>query len=111
MDHEESSALRQEIEKLKFHNRTLMTWIGNMLEDKSQALTIHEAIVMHDLSKEDLQCLERLISGFNGDISVFEQLAKEVNPTFTKASIVGILQAFIVSGVLEEKSREILRFY
>lgn len=111
MEREESAALRKEIENLKFHNRTLMTWIGNMLEDKSQALTIHEAIIVHDLSKEDLQGLERLISGFNGDVAVFEQRVKEVNPTLTKASIIGILQAFIVSGALEEKSQEILRFY
>ncbi|WP_211654212.1 hypothetical protein [Planococcus alpniumensis] len=111
MGHDEAERLHQEIEKLKFHNRTLLVLLGNLLEEKMQEPTIHEAIVVHDLSKAELQVFTQLIRGYSGDIKAFEQQAAGMGPKFTNLTVKGLLRGFAGSGMLSGKCEEILQSY
>ncbi|WP_434399371.1 hypothetical protein M1Q06_08890 [Planococcus sp. 11815] len=111
MEQIELKSLHQEIEKLKFHNRTLLALLGDALEDKMREPTIHEAIVVHDLSKAELQEFTQLIRGYSGDIKAFEQQAAGLGHKFTNLTVKGLLQGFAGSGVLSGKCEEILQSY
>lgn len=107
----ESESLHQEIEKLKFHNWTLLALLGDVLEDKMREPTIHEVIVVHDLSKAELQEFTQLIRGYSGDIKAFEQHASGMGHKFTNLTVKGLLQGFAGSGMLSDKCEEILQSY
>lgn len=111
MEQSELKSLHQEIEKLKFHNRTLLALIGDVLEDKMREPTIHEAIVVHDLSKAELQEFTQLIRSYSGDIKAFEQQTAGMGSKFTNLTVTGLLQAFSGSGMLSGKCEEILQSY
>lgn len=64
--------LIDEIEKLKFHNRSLLTRIGNLHEEELENTTIHEAVVSFDLSKNDLRGLKELIINYDKNRFAFE---------------------------------------
>ncbi|PKG45585.1 MULTISPECIES: hypothetical protein [unclassified Planococcus (in: firmicutes)] len=111
MGYGESESLHEEIEKLKFHNRTLLALLGDVMEDKMREPTIHEAIVVHDLSKTELQQFTQLIRGYNGDINAFKQQAASMGPKFTNLTVTGLMQGFAGSGILSGKCEEILQSY
>ncbi|MBU9674378.1 hypothetical protein KQ939_15440 [Planococcus sp. CP5-4] len=111
MGDDEAERLHQEIEKLKFHNRTLLVLLGNLLEEKMQEPTIHEAIVVHDLSKPELQAFTQLIRDYEGDVKAFQQQASGMGHKFTGLTVKGLLQAFIESEILAGKCEEILQSY
>ncbi|MEZ0480017.1 hypothetical protein [Planococcus sp. SSTMD024] len=111
MEHAELRSLHEEVEKLKFHNRTLQALLGQLLEEKMQDPTIHEAIVVHDLSKAELQAFTQLIRGCEGDVKAFKQQAANLGPKFTDLVVKGLLQAFMGSTRLTGKCEEILQSY
>lgn len=111
MDHDESERLHKEIEKLKFHNRTLLALLGELLKGQMQKPTIHEAIVVHDLSKPELQAFTQLIRDYEGDVKAFEQQATAMGSKFTDLAVKGLLKAFMGSGMLAGKCKEILQAY
>lgn len=111
MESNEHKQLMAEIEKLKFHNSTLLTLMGLVNEDKMQTLTIHEAIVMFDLSKNDFRELTKLIQSYEGNNFAFEQKALEINLVFKRKNLIGIVQSFVASEMLVEKSLRILKSY
>lgn len=111
MGHDESVRLHKEIEKLKFHNRTLLALLGDVLEDKMRQPTIHEAIVVHDLSKLELQEFTQLIRDYSGDARAFEQQATGMGHKFTRAAVQGLLQALNASGMFSGKCEELLQSF
>ncbi|QMT18916.1 hypothetical protein H1Q58_08150 [Planococcus maritimus] len=111
MESNEYKQLIAEIEKLKFHNSTMLTLMGLVNEDKMQTLTIHENIVMFDLSKNDFRELTKLIQSYNGNNFALEQKALKINPIFKRKNLIGIIKSFVVSEMLLEKSLKILKSY
>jgi hypothetical protein len=107
----EYEKLLAEIEKLKFHNTNLLTLIGTLHDEQMQQPTIHETIVMLDLSKNDLREFTELVQNYNGNNYKLEQDALNINPVFRKNNIISILKAFITSEMLVDKSKEILKSY
>jgi len=107
----ESESLHQEIEKLKFHNRTLLALLGDVMEDKMREPTIHEAILVHDLSKAELQEFTQLIRNYSGGIEAFEQQAAGMGHKFTRMTVKGLLEGFAGSGILSGKCEEILQSF
>ena len=100
-----------EIEKLKFHNSTLLTLMGLVNEDQMQTPTIYENIVMFDLSKKDFRELTKLIQSYEGNNFALEQKALKINPIFKKKNLIVLIKSFVASEMLLEKSLEILKSY
>ncbi len=111
MEQGELKSLREEIEKLKFHNRTLLTLLGQLLEEDMHDPSIHEAIVVHDLSKAELQEFTQLIRDYEGDMKAFKQQSANLVPKFTDLTVKGLLQAFIGSNMMTDKCESILQSY
>lgn len=107
----EYEKLLAEIEKLKFHNTNLLTLIGTLHDEQMQQPTIHETIVMFDLSKHDLREFTELVQSYNGSNYKLEEDALKVNPVLRKNNIISILKSFITSEMLVDKSSEILKSY
>lgn len=107
----EYKKLINEIEKVKFHNRSLLTLIGLLNDDKMQQATIYETTVMYDLSKTDLRELRVLIQNYNGNNFVFEQKAMKINPVFTRKNLIFILKSFVNTDMFVKKGNEILKNY
>ncbi|UTI85881.1 hypothetical protein NIT60_05250 [Mammaliicoccus sciuri] len=111
MESNEYKLLLDEIEKLKFHNTSLLTLIGLLHTEDMKESTIQETVVLFDLSKKDLREFSALVKNYNGNNLAFEQKALRINPIFIRRNIISILKSFIVSEMLLEKSREILNSY
>ncbi|KNE19241.1 hypothetical protein KM914_14960 [Virgibacillus pantothenticus] len=107
----EYQKILDEIEKVKFHNRSLLTLIGIINEDKMEKTTIYETTVMFDLSKKDLRELKILIESYSGNNFAFEQKALKINPTFKKNNLIFILKSFLNTGMFEDKITSILESY
>ena len=103
--------LSDEIEKIKFHNRSLITLLGLLNEEKMEKITIYEAAVMFDLSKKDLRELKTLIMAYDGNNFALEQRALLINPIFTKNNIISIVNSFINSEMFIKEGNEILNNY
>lgn len=100
LESNEYKQLMDEIEKLKFHNTNLLTLISSLNDEKMQQLTIHETIVMFDLSKNDLRAFTELVQNYEGNNHIFEQKALEINPVFRKNNIISILKSFVTSEMV-----------
>lgn len=87
MINNEYEKLLAEIEKLKFHNTSLLTLIGSLHDEQMQQPTIHETVVMFDLSKNDLRGFTELVQNYDGSNYKLEQDAFEINPVFRKNNI------------------------
>lgn len=111
MINNEYEKLLAEIEKLKFHNTSLLTLIGSLHEDQMQQPTIHETVVMFDLSKSDLRDFTELVKNYDGNNYKLEEAALKINPVFRKNNIIPILKSFIFSEMLVDKSTEIINSY
>jgi len=107
----ELQELRDEIEKIKFHNRSLWTFIGLLHEEEMEKTTIYEAVVLFDLSKKDLKELKTLIQHYNGNTFVLEQKALLINPVLTKRNLIFIIQSFVNAEMFITKGNEILHHY
>lgn len=107
----EYQKLINEIEKIKFHNRSLLTLIGLLNDDKMETTTIYETTVMYDLSKRDLRDLRTLIQNYDGNNFAFEQKAIKINPVFTRNNLIFILKSFVNTDIFVEKGNEILKNY
>lgn len=103
--------LIDEIEKLKFHNRSLLTLIGNLHEEELENTTIHEAVVSFDLSKNDLRGLKELIINYDKNRFAFEQKALLINPVFSRDNLLFIIECFIHSEMFITMGNEILDDY
>lgn len=102
----------QEIEKIKFHNISLITLVGLLNDDElSDQPTIYETVVTFDLSKRDLRELTKLIQNYNGNNFALEQKAIRINPIFTQTNIISIMKSLVVTGMFKEKCLEILNSY
>lgn len=104
-------ALSDEIEKIKFHNRSLLTLLGLLNEEKMEKTTIYEAVVMFDLSKKDLRELKTLIMDYNGNNFALEQKALMVNPVLTKNNLIFIIKSFANTEMFIKQANEILNNY
>lgn len=111
LESNEYKILLDEIEKLKFHNTSLLTLIGLLHAKDMKEPTIHETVVLFDLSKKDLREFSALVKNYNGNNLAFEQKALKINPIFKRRNIIFILKSFIVSEMFLEKSQEILNSY
>ncbi|WP_411843111.1 hypothetical protein [Salinicoccus sp. HZC-1] len=111
MESNEYKQLLAEIEKLKFHNTSLLTLVGLLNDEKMQEPTIQETVVMFDLSKDDLRELTKLIQSYEGNNFALEQKALKINPIFKKQNIISIVKSFVTSGMFEKKSKEIIKSY
>ncbi len=107
----EYQKLLTEIEKIKFHNTSLLTLVGLLNDDKMQEPTIHETVVMFDLSKNDLREITKLIQSYDGNNFALEQKALIINPIFKRNNIISIVKSLVVSGMFVEKCMEILNSY
>lgn len=103
--------LIDEIEKVKFHNRSIITLLGLLHEEKMNKTTIHEAVVLFDLSKNDLRELKTLILDYDGNNFSLEQKALLINPIFKKENLIFIIESFVNTGMFVEKGNEILSNY
>ena len=101
----------QEIEKIKFHNTSLLTLVGLLNDDKMTEPTIYETVVTFDLSKKDLREFTKLIQSYNGNNFAFEQKALLINPIFSQTNIISIVKSFVVAGMFKEKCLDILNSY
>lgn len=111
MENSEFKKIIDEIEKVKFHNISIITLLGLLNDDKMAQPTIQETVVTFDLSKNDLREFTKLIQNYDSNNFAFEKYALEINPVFTKKNIISILKSFVVSQMLEEKCLEILKSY
>ncbi|WP_347552988.1 hypothetical protein ABFG93_22330 (plasmid) [Pseudalkalibacillus hwajinpoensis] len=111
MENNQYKELLAEIEKLKFHNRSLLTLVGLLNDDRMQEPTIHETVVTYDLSKKDLKEFTKHIQNYNGNNFALEQKALKVNPIFNRTNIISIVKSLVVSGMVKEKGLEILESY
>ena len=101
----------QEIEKIKFHNTSLLTLVGLLNDDKITEPTIYETVVTFDLSKEDLREFTKLIQSYNGNNFALEQKALLINPIFSQTNIISIVKSLLVTGMFKEKCLAILNSY
>jgi len=111
LESNEYKLLLSEIEKLKFHNNSLLTLIGLLNDNQMQQPTIQETVVMFDLSKNDLRELTKLVQSYEGNNFAMEQKALKINPIFKKDNIISILKSFVTSGMFEKQSKKILKSY
>ncbi|GGI42651.1 hypothetical protein [Mammaliicoccus stepanovicii] len=111
MENNQYKLLLDEIEKLKFHNTSLLTLIGLLHTEDMKEPTIQETVVLFDLSKKDLREFSTLIKNYNGNNFALEQKALKINPIFKRRNIISILKSFIISEMFQEKSQEILNSY
>ncbi|MHA6261509.1 hypothetical protein ACXYMX_16740 [Sporosarcina sp. CAU 1771] len=103
--------LSAEIEKVKFHNRSLLTLLGLLNEKKMVNTTIYEAVVLFDLSKSNLRGLKTLILDYNGNNFALEQKALLINPVLTKDNLVFIIKSFVNADMFIKQGNEILNNY
>lgn len=103
--------LRDEIEKIKFHNRSLLTLLGLLHEEETEKTTIYEAMVLFDLSKKDLRELKTLILNYNGNNFALEQKALLINPVLTKDNLIFIIKSFMNAEMFIKQGNEILNNY
>ncbi|RIN20449.1 hypothetical protein [Mammaliicoccus vitulinus] len=111
MESNEYKLLLDEIEKLRFHNTSLLTLIGLLHAEDMKEPTIQETVVLFDLSKKDLREFSTLIKNYKGNNFALEQKALKINPIFKRRNIISILKSFIISEMFQEKSQEILNSY
>lgn len=103
--------LSDEIEKVKFHNRSLLTLLGLLHEKEMEKTTIYEAVVLFDLSKSDLRELKTLILDYQGNNFALEQKALLINPLLKKDNLLFIIKSFINTEMFIKKGNEILNNY
>ena len=103
--------LSDEIEKVKFHNRSLLTLLGLLHEKEMEKITIYEAVVLFDLSKSDLRELKTLILDYQGNNFALEQKALLINPLLKKDNLLFIIKSFINTEMFIKKGNEILNNY
>ncbi len=111
MESAEYKMLMKEIEKIKWHNTSLITLVALLNEEKMTEPTIYETVVTYDLSKKDLRELTKLIQQYEGNNFVLEQKALKINPIFSQANIISIIKSLVASGMLKEKCLDILKSY
>ncbi|MDX1807317.1 MAG: hypothetical protein R3267_09865 [Paenisporosarcina sp.] len=111
MESNEYKQLLAEIEKIKFHNISLLTLVGLLSDEKMQEPTIHETVVTFDLSKNDLREFTKLIQGYDGNNLALEQKALKINPVFKRNNIISIVKSYVASEMLQKNSMEILKSY
>ena len=107
----EYKKLMEEIEKIKFHNISLITLVGLLNEERMTEPTIYETVVTYDLSKRDLREFTKLIKNFDENKFVFEQEALKINPVFSQNNIISIIKSMVASGMLKDKCSDILKAY
>ena len=107
----EYKKLMEEIEKIKFHNISLITLVGLLNEERMTEPTIYETVVTYDLSKRDLREFTKLIKNFDDNKFVFEQKALKINPVFSQNNIISIIKSMVASGMLKDKCSDILKAY
>lgn len=105
MQSSEYEALKSEIEKLKYHNTNLLMLIGSLHKDGIRQPSIHETIVIFDVSKSDLRGFTDLIKNYDGNHSELEKKALKINPVFKRDTIIFMIKSFIASEILQEQSR------
>lgn len=103
--------LIDEIEKVKFHNRSLLTLLGNIHKEAMEKTTIHEAIIFYDLSKTDLRELKDLIMNYDKNQFAFEQKALMINPVFTIDNLLFIVKSFVNTEMFITMGNKILEDY
>ena len=90
--------MKSEIAKLRSHNLTLLTLIGNMMGEDMVSPSIHEASILFDLSKQDLRQLTDVIKRYDGDLAAFKTKAAKICRNVTENSIFFIVEGFRNSG-------------
>lgn len=103
--------LSDEIEKVKFHNRSLLTLLGLLNEEKMKKTTIYETVVMFDLSKKDLRELKTLIMDYKGNNFALEQRVLLINPILTKDNLIFIIKSFVNTEMFIKQGNKILNNY
>lgn len=107
MQNKEYEFLTNEIEKLKFHNSTLLNLI-NSGDSQKNKINIYEMILTFDLTKHEFNNLSLLINNFENKES-FEENAKKINSNFHHKNLIHILKTFINSNVNKEKCENIIK--
>ncbi|WP_230656772.1 hypothetical protein [Psychrobacter sp. I-STPA10] len=64
--------MQAEIDKLKFHRSTLVTWIGHIIEGDKTSPSIYEASILFDLSKQELRQIMECINHYDGNLELFK---------------------------------------
>lgn len=85
--------------------------IQNSLKKELKNITIHEAVVSFDLSKNDLRELKELIMNYDKNQFVFEQKALLINPVFFRNNLLFIIECFVRSEMFTTMGNEILNDY
>ena len=70
--------MQAEIEKLKFHRSTLVTWIGNIIGGDKTSPSIYEASILFDLSKQELRQIIECINNYDGNLELFKSRVSQI---------------------------------
>lgn len=103
--------LSDEIEKIKFHNRSLLTLLGLLYEEGMEKTTIYEAVVLFDLSKNDLRKIKTLILNYDGNNFSLEQNALLINPILKKDNLIFIIKSFVNADMFIKQGNAIIKNY
>ncbi|OOR87246.1 hypothetical protein B0181_10645 [Moraxella caviae] len=104
--------LQNDIARLKRHNFTLITLIGNLIDgEKLKSPSIMEISVIYDLMGDELQSIRAMIADYQDLASFTEQANQLPNPNISADSIMFVVQAFLNNGTLSEQCAKILSDY
>lgn len=98
----------QQIAKLQWHNTTLATLIGDVIDNVAVSGSIYELSVLLDLSKDDLKLARQLIADYDGDIHALQQKFANADGNLNAQNLLPIVQAFQNSGLLLTNCQKIL---
>lgn len=100
---QDMAQMRADIDKLKFHNFTLLTIIGSVMEGDAVTPSLQEASVLFDLSKQELRAIIALVSDYDGDLAAFKSNAAQICDTVSEQNVM-----YIVEGIENSYSGNLL---
>lgn len=102
--------IEDEIAKLKFHNKALLMMLQDVMNGSKIQHSEHFAIIMFDLSKQDLRQVIEWIKNYEGNIGEFCEKIYGLNSEIgDKLSVQLMIECFKNSHMLPEKCHQILQ--
>ena len=105
-----SEIMEQEIAKLKFHNKALLMMLQDVMNGSKIQHSEHFAIIMFDLSKQDLRQIVAWIRDYQSNIDEFCEQVCGLNAEIgDKSSVQLMIECLKNSHILPEKCQQILQ--
>lgn len=110
---QEIAQLKNDIVRLKRHNFTLVTLIGNLIDgQKLVSPSIMEASVIYDLMGDELQNIRGMIENYQNLKTFMEQADRMSNPNINADTIMFVVEAFKNNhSTLNKQCTKILKEY